>query len=116
MRKEFIASALVAFCGIGVVIYGSRDQSGKKLDVMAENSAQGSSDSGTIAQDQSPQQAIYPPPPPTPPPPPPPPGARSAPPRPPEPDRSLSDAAKEYVTWVERYLPSGSQVYSFPVD
>jgi hypothetical protein len=84
--------------------------------IAAENPAQGSSDSGTIGQDQSSPQPIYPPPPPTPPPPPPFPGTPTAPPLAPEPERSLSDAAKEYVTWVERYLPPGSQVYTYPVD
>jgi hypothetical protein len=35
---------------------------------------------------------------------------------PPEPERRLSDAAKEYVTWVESYPPHGSQVYTYPIN
>jgi len=115
-RKEFITVALIGFCWIGVVIYGSRDQSGKRRDGIAENSAQASSDSGTIAQDRSPRQPVYPPAPPRPAPPPPFPGTPNAAPVAPEPERSVSDAAKEYVTWVERYLPSGSKVYMYPVN
>lgn len=118
MTRQFIAAVLIGSCGIGAVIYGSYRTSNtvsEEIGKSARQDVRPGSDSGVTSPDRSSQEP-RPPTPARPAPPPAFPGVPEAHATPPEPERSLIGANREYLAWIEGFLPAGAQVYTYPVS